>query len=314
MRNSCPIVRLIWPRDQSCMMKALLAEYTVFHDPLLAPEGEAMLGVLRESFSRCGYEVVIPEKGDFSDEIKRLAPDCDIGLVIAPDHLLFQYTHILERLTHNVGCGSMNAAVCADKVQCGRILARNGIAVPVPGTGGKRVVKPIRGCGSMGVRLTEDPAGTGEFAQEYIEGEHLSVSLVGSRVVGDACSFYTGKPPLVLAINRQDISIGEDGSFHYLGGETPVSHPRQTEIIETAIKTLQVLGCQGYVGIDMVVADKCFVVDVNPRITTSIVGIAVCMEEEIADILVQASKGGGPDRVHLKGRVRFNCHGEVEQL
>lgn len=314
MRNSCPIVRLIWPHDPCCMMKAFLAEYTVFHDPLLAPEGEAMLRVLRDSFSRCGYEVVNPERGDFSEEIRRLAPECDVGLVIAPDHLLFKYTYMLESMTHNVGCGSMNVAVCADKIQCGRILSRHGIAVPAQDIGGRRVVKPIRGCGSVGVRLTDGPAGTGEYSQEYIEGEHISVSLVGSRVVGDACSFYTGKPPLLLALNRQDISIGEDGSFHYLGGETPVSHPRSAEIIETATKALQVLGCQGYVGIDMVVADKCYVVDVNPRITTSIVGIATCMEEEIADILVQASKGGGPDRVHFRGSVRFDCHGKVERL
>jgi hypothetical protein len=38
------------------------------------------------------------------------------------------------------------------------------------------------------------------------------------------------------------------------------------------------------------------------------------MEEEIADILVAASKGGGPDAVHLSGRARFDCHGTVERL
>ncbi len=296
------------------MMKALLAEYAQFHDPHLAPEGEVMLRVLGESFSRCGYEVVTPEDGDFLNEIRRLAPDCDVGLVIAPDHLLFSFNSVLEQLTHNIGCGSMNAAVCADKEQCSRILARNGIPVPLADPPGKKVVKPVRGCGSAGVRLTDDAPGKGEIAQEYIEGEHLSVSLVGSRVVGDACSFYTGKPPLLLAVNRQNISIGADGAFQYMGGETPISHPKQDEIVETAIKTVQVLGCQGYVGIDMVVGDQCFVVDVNPRITTSIVGIAACMQEEIADILVQASKGGGPDKVHLEGQVRFDCHGKVERL
>jgi hypothetical protein len=53
------------------------------------------------------------------------------------------------------------------------------------------------------------------------------------------------------------------------------------------------------------------VVDVNPRITTSLVGIAACMKEEIADILVAASKGGGPDQVHLTGSVRFDTQGKV---
>jgi predicted ATP-grasp superfamily ATP-dependent carboligase len=49
-------------------MKALVAEYTVFNEPDLAPEGAAMLKVLSESFERCGYEVFSPEGGDFSEE------------------------------------------------------------------------------------------------------------------------------------------------------------------------------------------------------------------------------------------------------
>jgi len=140
------------------------------------------------------------------------------------------------------------------------------------------------------------------------------VSLVGSRVVGDACSYYTGKPPLLLAVNRQEIRIEPSGEIRYLGGETPVHHPRHDELVEAAVRSVQVLGCQGYVGVDIVLADKPYVVDVNPRITTSIVGIAACMEEEIADILVQASKGGGPDTVHLEGRVQFDSHGKVRRL
>lgn len=273
-----------------------------------------MLTVIRDSFERCGYEVVHPGHGDFLAEIRRLAPACEVGLVIAPDHLLFAFTSALEQLTHNIGCGSMNAAICANKRQSAEILARNGIAVPEEGGGGLRVVKPEQGCAAKGVRLTRESPGPGEFAQRFIDGEHLSVSLVGSRVTGDACSYYTGKPPLLLAVNRQDISIDEQGQFHYHGGETPVIHDRQDEIVNAATRALNVLGCQGYTGIDIVLADRPYIVDVNPRITTSIVGIAACMEEEIADILVAASKGGGPDAVHLAGRARFDCHGRVERL
>jgi hypothetical protein len=292
-------------------MKAFLAEYTVFHDRALAAEGEAMFRVLSGSFEACGYQVVSPEGPDLLEEIKRLAPECDVGLVIAPDHLLFRFTSALEQRTHNIGCGSLNAAVCADKKKTGEILARHGIPVPPLADSGRRVIKPVNGCGSIGVRLSEGPTGENEFGQAYIEGENVSVSLVGSRIVGNVCSYYTGKPPLLLAVNSQEISIDGEGRFRYLGGETPLAHPRQEEIVETAKRALEVLGCQGYAGIDLVVADRPYVVDVNPRITTSVVGIAACMEEEIAEILVQASKGGGPDRVQLSGKARFDCHGRV---
>jgi predicted ATP-grasp superfamily ATP-dependent carboligase len=133
--------------------------------------------------------------------------------------------------------------------------------------------------------------------------------------VGEACLYYSGRPPLPLSLNRQliDIDAG-NGAFRYLGGETPVDHPRSDEILAVARKTVTVLGCQGYAGVDMVVADRAYVVDVNPRITTSIIGIAAVMEEEIARILVEASQGKGPERVHLHGRVRFTKEGQVTRL
>jgi len=296
------------------MMKVLLAEYTTFHDPLLAPEGAAMLDVLKQSFERCGHEVISPVTRDFGSEIERLAPCCEMGLVIAPDNLLPGFTMILEQHTHNIGCGSMNAALCANKVRTAKILRSHQVPVPDEIIAGKRVIKPVNGCGAQGVRLSDGPAGKGEFSQKFIDGEHFSVSLVASHVVGEACLYFSGNPPLALAVNRQFIGIGADGMFSYHGGETPVHPSREAEIVETAGKVVGVLGCQGYCGVDVVVADQVYVVDVNPRITTSIVGIAACMKEEIADILIAASKGTAPGTVHLAGSVRFDNLGKVTPL
>ena len=295
-------------------MKVLLAEYATCHDSTLAPEGAAMLETLKQSFERCGYDVMLPGTGDFAGEIERLAPQCAMGLVIAPDHLLARYTQILEQHTHNLGCGFMTVALCANKVQTGKILRSHGVPVPEEVTTGKRVIKPVKGCGSLDVRISDGPVGNGEFAQQYIDGEHFSVSVVASRVIGDACLYFTGNSPLVLAVNRQHIGHAPDGAIQYLGGETPVHPEREAEIIETAKKAIVVLGGQGYCGVDVVLADKVYVVDVNPRITTSLVGIAACMKEEIAEILIEASKGGGPKQVHLEGSVRFDTHGKVTSI
>ena len=296
------------------MMKVFLAEYSVCNDPELAPEGAAMLAAISGSFERCGYDVVTPESPDFEGEIRRLAPGCDVGMVIAPDHLLFRYTNVLEGCTHNIGCGSMNAAVCANKQRTAAILSRHGIAVPPAAGGGMRVVKPVMGCGALGVRLTDGEPDAGEFAQAYVEGEALSVSLVGSRVTGNVCEYYSGNPPLLLAVNRQEIAVADDGRFRYLGGETPVHPAREDEIVDVAVRAMNVLGCQGYAGIDVIVGDSICVVDVNPRPTTSLVGIAAVMEEEIADILVAASHGEAPAEVHLSGRVRFDKDGRVTRV
>jgi predicted ATP-grasp superfamily ATP-dependent carboligase len=295
-------------------MKVLLAEYATAHDPSLAAEGAAMLSVLKQSFERCGYDVMVPGNGDFGAEIEHLARLCDMGLVVAPDHLLARYTQILEQHTHNLGCGFMTVALCANKVRTEKILHSHNVPVPAELSAGKRVIKPVKGCGAQGVRISDGPTGAGEFSQQYIEGEHFSVSIVASRVVGDACLYFSGKPPLVLAVNHQYIETGSDGLFHYRGGETPVHPAREAEIVEVAKNVVEVLGCQGYCGVDVVVADKVYVVDVNPRITTSLVGIAACMKEEIAGILVAASKGEGPDRVHLTGSARFDTQGKVTRI
>jgi hypothetical protein len=295
-------------------MKVLLAEYTTAHDPSLAPEGAAMLAVVKQSFERCGYDVLVPGTGDLGEEIACIAPQCDMGLVIAPDPLLARYTQILEQHTHNLGCGFMTVALCANKVQTEKILRLHNVPVPPEASAGKRVIKPVKGCGANGVRISDGPAGAGEFSQQFIDGGHFSVSMVASRVIGDACLYFSGNPPLALAVNRQYIETGNDGAIHYRGGETPVHPPREAEIIDVAKKVAEVLGCQGYCGVDVVVADKVYVVDVNPRITTSLVGIAACMKEEIAEILVAASKGGGPDQVHLTGSARFDTQGKVTRL
>ena len=294
-------------------MRVLLAEYTLFHDPVLAAEGAAMLRVLTESFRRCGHEVILPGTGDFTRELERLAPSSDAALVIAPDHLVAEFTQILEQHTHNLGCGSMVAAVCANKRLTGKILSRNGIDSPAEVTAGRKVVKPVHGCGSIGVRISDEAPGDGEMGQELLSGDHLSVSLIGPHVIGEACLYFDPGPPLALALNWQDVRI-EGGRFHYHGGDTPADHPRATEILEVAKKAVKVLGCQGYVGVDLVCGDRITVVDVNPRITTSLIGIAAVMEEEIADLLIRSSTGEMPPEVHLAGRVRFTKEGEVTRI
>lgn len=272
-----------------------------------------MLRVLSESFERCGYEVISPKKGDFAEEIGRIAPECDVGLVIAPDDILWRFTKIVEDNTRNIGCGSLNIALCSNKRRTGELLSSQGIAVPKEKNEGLRLIKKISGVDGQNMRLSDEEPGEGEFGQEFIKGENISVSLVGGRITGDTCLSYSGKGPVVLSLNRQYIERDGD-RFFYRGGETPVDHPRRDEIIDTAVKSLNILGCQGYAGIDVVVADEIYVVDVNPRPTTSLVGICSVMEEEIADILVESSRGNVPDMVHLNGRVTFDTKGLVKRL
>ena len=115
-----------------------------------------------------------------------------------------------------------------------------------------------------------------------LEGTHLSVSLIA------------GQKPLPLTVNRQFIefirskseigSIGQKAGvlgIKYNGSQTPYPTPKRAELYETAIFTAKCLKCSGYVGIDMVLADIPYVVDVNPRPTASLFGISRVMREEL---------------------------------
>ena len=298
-------------------MLVLIAEYTAVHDPALAPEGKAMVTALQKSFERLGHTVIMPKSGDFNEEIARLAPQCDYGLVIAPDVLLSRFTHTLELATHNLGADSTSIAVCANKRLTAKILSGIGIDVPKEVSAdfpGKRVIKPVKGAGSVGVRIAKEGEmpGKDEMSVEYLEGEHYSVSIVGSRVVGEACGYYSGLPPIFLTINRQYSHPGTDGVFIYEGGETPVHPEREEEMIDVAKKTIERLGCQGYTGIDMIVGEKIWVVDVNPRPTMSLAGIVQVIDDEIADILLKATVGLPPEKVNYNGKtVVFDERGGV---
>ena len=308
-------------------MKILIAEFAVGTDTekSLIPEGAAMLKTLAESFVHLGHEVYYPSASteicagtslkstaeDFRQVIERKAKECDAGLVIAPDWMLPELNRILEENTVNLGCSPESAACCADKLLCTEILKKAGIKAPEIAKkaeeGKKYVTKPRFGCGAEATYLVTEFENSEEFiASEYIEGKHLSVSLIA------------GKKPLPLTVNSQFIEFGEKESeawengkegiygIKYNGSLTPYETPGRDELYETAISAVKCLKCFGYVGIDIVLADVPYVVDVNPRPTASLFGISRVMREEIGDLLLKNKFGELPDSVHIEGEYRFS--------
>ncbi|MDO9099101.1 MAG: ATP-grasp domain-containing protein [Candidatus Methanoperedens sp.] len=290
-------------------MKILVAEYAVGAgvDEFML-EGKAMLGALARSFVSCGHEVFYPTAGaqlgagkavktvNFDETLKKLSKKCDAALVIAPDEILGDMTEIVEENTANLGCPSDSVRLCADKLECTRALERENLPVPETiGNGeydGDFVIKPRFGCASEGIyRSRSGTLKDGFIATKYIEGEHLSASLI------------TGKTQLPLTVNRQLIEINHNIS--YKGGTVGYRCDMNNEIIDVAKKTVKALGCRGYAGVDIVLGDKPYVVDVNPRPTTSIIGIARVLDIEIADLILKSKFGELPTDVNVKGSFTF---------
>ena len=297
-------------------MKILIAEYASAaglggtHEL----EGRAMLATLAGSFERAGHEVHYPTSGPTitagrpiimkgeADFESALGCKVDAGLLIAPDGMQPHLLEILEKNTVNLGASPDAAQLCADKLLCTRALAQAGVPVaeivdkPDPVEKGCHlyVVKPRTGCGSEGVRVTSFArAGPSEIVTRYHEGLHLSASFI----VGE-------QGFLPLTINRQLIDFSGE-SMSYQGSQVPYKTPRADEIWAEAKKAAAALGLRGYAGIDFVLGEKPWAVDVNARPTTSIIGIARVMKEEMGELILRARFGGMPEKVIIKGEYLF---------
>lgn len=303
-------------------MKILIAEYAVATGlpGTYAVEGRAMLSILARSFERLGHKVIYPMavdpaigagegfyingEEDFEDLLEYL--EATAGLVIAPDELLPGFLELLEDgNTINLGCSPEAARLSADKLACTRRLQEEGVPVveiadPNDPGDGPFVLKPRFGCGSEGMELLDElPENLGDrIATKYHEGEALSVSLIAS-----------GDRVLPLTVNKQLVSV--EAGFEYQGGIVPRHSDREEEILKAAKMAARALDLHGYAGIDLVVGDLPRVVDVNPRPTTSIVGISKVMREELADLILRARFATLPERVAVEGVCEFR-KGELD--
>ncbi len=297
-------------------MKILVAEYAsaIGLGGTVELEGRAMLAALVKSFARSGHDVVYPTGGlkldkgqpvlikteeDFEGLLEEKA---DAGLLIAPDGMQPRLLQILEKNTVNLGASPAAAAMAADKLLCTKALAQAGVPVAEivekPDSVEKGcqhyVVKPRTGCGSEGVRITSYArAGPGEIVTRYHEGLHLSASFISGR-----------EGFLPLTINRQIMDFSGEGP-KYQGSQVPYRTPRAGEIWAAAKKASEALSLSGYAGIDFVLGEEPWAVDVNARPTSSIMGIVRVMKEEIGDLLLRARFGGLPREVHVEGEYVF---------
>jgi hypothetical protein len=274
-----------------------------------------MLTTLVESFDRSGHSVayathgprikagdyiLVDDQAEFEAMLQTIKVDA--CLLIAPDGLQPRFLEIIEGHTANLGSSPAAATTAADKLLCTQALVRAGVPVaeivdkpdPVEKGCHRYVVKPRTGCGSEGVRITSFVrAGQNEIVTRYHEGLHLSASFIVGR-----------EGFLPLTINRQLIDFEGEG-MSYQGSQVPYNTPRADEIWEAARKAALALGLRGYAGIDFVLGERPWAVDVNARPTTSIIGIARVMQEEIGELILQAKFGGMPDKVHVTGECTF---------
>jgi predicted ATP-grasp superfamily ATP-dependent carboligase len=206
----------------------------------------------------------------------------DVVLLIAPETggYLTQLSAMAERLNKMVlGCHTQAVQIAANKYQTYQHLRRHNIPTPStylyadwPQNQGTWIAKPIDGAGCADTAVFENPhqldawmqtRKESHIIQPFVEGIPASLSML--------CK--AGKAYL-LTCNRQKISF-YDAKVEYQGGVVNDLTDYRDVFQYLAVKIAQAFsGLAGYVGVDLIVnGDDIYVLEINPRLTTSYVAM-----------------------------------------
>ena len=255
----------------------------------------------------------IHEAAELSQVWAETLDSVDAVWPIAPEH-----HGALERVSREVleaGALLLNsrpAAVraAASKLATIRLLEAYGAPVVatftrtevLPAIPGPWVLKPNDGVGCLGIRLYQDQdalrrdwdqaAEHGDLvAQPFLQGTAASLSLL----VRDGHH-------ALLAVNRQRIAV-MDGNLLLLGcvvngldGNDPGLHRLAADVAEA------MPGLWGYVGVDLIsTPEGPRLLEVNPRLTTSYVGLRESLGRNPAGLVLDLLGGDGPHQSPMDG-------------
>jgi predicted ATP-grasp superfamily ATP-dependent carboligase len=272
-----------------------------------------------------GGEIIdVQSAAEQLDEFERLAAAADATIVIAPE-----FDGILLKAARRVAdCGGRLMSpppefirLATDKHKtCARLAVAN---VPVPrgvllepeqklpaDFSYPAVLKPIDGAGSQDTLLVasaydEPPAYAWPRRLEcYMPGLAASVAFL----CGPA-----GRVPLMPCKQR----ISEDGRLRYQGGELPLAAGLGERAVALAERALAALpAAQGYVGVDLVLGRdpggaEDVVIEVNPRLTTSYVGLRAAAKTNLAEAMIRVAEGDVTPVEFLNRQLEFDVEGNV---
>jgi predicted ATP-grasp superfamily ATP-dependent carboligase len=285
-----------------------------------------VVSLLHPGVSACAGTEVVRQSGQGREKslFQAQVRTCDAVLVIAPesDGLLEERCRWVEDAGGKLAGPSVEAVrLAGDKWALAGHLEGKGVPTPpcyqLPGAGCAfpAVCKPRDGAGSEAVFLLQNAAELdrtqaqaraegfqGEWIlQPYVPGMAASVAfLVGAG----------GVIPLLPA--SQELST--DGRFHYDGGRVPLSPLFRERAVHVGRRAVEaVAGLRGYVGVDMVLGTAGdTVIEINPRLTTSYLGLRQLAVTNLAVAMIQVATGDHtPELCWREGQVRFYPDGRI---
>jgi predicted ATP-grasp superfamily ATP-dependent carboligase len=262
--------------------------------------------------------------GSEESEFRRLADWCDYALIIAPE-----FDRILEtRCRWAVDCGAKLlgpppevVALCADKLALTATWERAGVKTPPtklfdPGAFPLPVVvKPRDGAGAIDALLFDDvpidyTLERESIIQPFVSGQPASVALM----IGPLQTIALIPATQHINLKRWGLSsTSQSRRLEYCGGAVPLEPPlaaRATEIASQAAVAIPKLF--GYVGVDLVLGETDFAIEINPRMTTSYVGLRKLAHGNLMETLIHIVNGERCEPPSWRSdNVHFSADGHV---
>lgn len=237
------------------------------------------------------------------------AAQADYAMVIAPeiDGILQRRCELAVAAGAKLlGPDPKAIALTSDKLILARYWQEAGIPTPqtealqdrAPSFPPPWIVKPRRGAGSVGVArvhsAAELPAIDDGVIQPLIPGLAASVAfLIGPLQT------------LALAPCRQHL----DEQFQYLGGSTPLPPDEAFRAIAVARPAVEAVpGLRGYIGIDVVLGESDWAIEINPRMTTSYIGLRQLAYDNLAEAMLRVVRGESVELAWRESQVEFRAN------
>ena len=302
-------------QEGSAMLKAIVTDLSQIADVVTCVDPQFKL----ELDDRVQAVKLDPDQALLGQWIAA-ARDCNAALIVAPENegVLAKAVGMLRSAGIDVIAGSGDfLRIASDKLQTAKALRAKGVAhPPYLATSDTRlekelegfdkyVLKPRDGCGTQAISIFDSlPRARAELTdaglmQPWIEGQPISVALVVS-----------GSNQTYLPAVHQNIK--EDCG--YAGGCGPLNDDAQRRATSLANRAMSAMPkARGFVGIDMILGERPsedVVVEINPRLTTSYVGLRKMISGNLAARLFDL-EDGPVSCSHAVDSVRWTPDGQV---
>jgi len=277
--------------------------------------------------------IAVSSPNEVDEKLKELVGEADAVYVIAPES-----NQVLDKLVENMensGGISLNCTTDAikrvsNKMAAQETMKKRGLQVPetvmldinekienikrlTKDFGYPLIFKPLDGvsCGGLSLvkgereisgavkKVVRESMGKQFIVQRFIMGKAASVCVISNEDEVEA-----------VTLNQQFVTLASpNDESGYYGGVVPFNHSLEKEALKTAERAVEaVSGLKGYVGVDMILTERDTVLlEVNPRLTTSYVGLRRVVDFNPAEAIVDATIGRKlPKNVQSRGYAFFS--------